>query len=64
MANKKKTSITISEETKERLCQFGCENRISGGLSGVLEYIAWHHIKVKNSQLKGQSSIDDLKVNK
>lgn len=58
---KKRVNITITEETQERLLQYGFEKHISGGLSGVLEYIAWHELKVKNSQLRGQLSIADVK---
>lgn len=56
---KDRTNITISPETKERLLQYGYENHIPGGLSGALEHIAWHVIKVKNGTLRGQVRIDD-----
>lgn len=56
---KDRTNITISPETKERLLQYGYENHIPGGLSGALEHIAWHVLKVKNSTLRGQVRIDD-----
>lgn len=55
--NKKRVNITISDETRDRLLQYGWENHINGGLSGVLEYIAWHQIKVKNAQLRGQEKL-------
>lgn len=51
---KKRVNITISEDTKDRLLQYGEENHIQGGLSGVIEYMAWNNIKVKKSQVKGQ----------
>lgn len=50
---KDRVNITISPETKERLLQYGYENHISGGLSGVLDFIAWNVVKVKNSTLRG-----------
>lgn len=55
---KKKVNITLRDDTRERIEQFGYENNIPGGLSGALEFIAWHVLKVKNSQLKGQITID------
>lgn len=51
---KKRVNITINSDTQERLLQYGYENHIQGGLSGVIEYIAWNNAKVKNSQIKGQ----------
>jgi hypothetical protein len=54
---KNRVNITISPDTKEQLLQYGYENHISGGLSGVIEYIAWNEIKVKNAQPRGQMSI-------
>lgn len=56
---KERTNITISPETKERLLQYGYENHIPGGLSGALEHIAWHVIKVKNANIRGQVQLDD-----
>lgn len=56
---KKRVNITLDEVTKERLLQFGIENRIPGGLSGVIEFIAWNNVKVKKSQIKGQMKIGD-----
>lgn len=55
---KERTNITISPETKERLLQYGYENHIPGGLSGALEHIAWHVIKVKNANIRGQVRFD------
>jgi hypothetical protein len=55
---KQRTNITISEETKERILQYAYENHLQGGLSGALEHIAWHVLKVKNTQVKGQSSLN------
>lgn len=55
---KRRTNITISEETKERILQYAYENHLQGGLSGALEHIAWHVLKVKNTQVKGQSSLN------
>lgn len=55
---KDRVNITISPETKERLLQYGYENHISGGLSGVLDFIAWNVVKVKNSTLRGQVRLD------
>lgn len=55
---KERTNITISAETKERLLQYGAENHIPGGLSGALEHIAWHVLKVKGNVLKGQVRMD------
>lgn len=58
---KERTTITIATDTKEQLLQYGREKHIPGGLSGVLEYIAWQVIKVKNPQVKGQlNAIDYL----
>ena len=54
---KVRTNISITEETKERLLQYGFENHLPGGLSGAIEHIAWHVIKVKNSQVRGQMSL-------
>ena len=51
---KKRVNVTITEETQARLLQYGFENNIPGGLAGALEYIAWHVLKVKNNQLRGQ----------
>ena len=60
---KKRINITMSDETKERLLQFAYENHLSGGLSGALEYIAWHVIKVKNEAVRGQMKLfDDSKL--
>lgn len=56
---KERVNITIGADTKERILQFGYENKISGGLSGAIEFIAWHTLKVKNSQIRGQYFIDD-----
>ena len=55
--NKKRTNITISDETKERLLQWGYENHVSGGLSGAIEALAWS-AKVKHSVLRGQEKMD------
>lgn len=55
---KKRVNITISEETQERVLQYAYENHLQGGLSGALEYIAWHVLKVKNAQVRGQSSLN------
>ncbi len=55
---KDRVNITISPETKERLLQYGYENHISGGLSGVLDFIAWNVVKVKNSTLRDQVRLD------
>lgn len=54
---KKRVNISISADTQERLLQYGFENHISGGLSGVIEFIAWKEIKVKSSILRGQLEI-------
>ena len=56
---KERTNITISAETKDRLLQYGAENHIPGGLSGALEHITWHVLKVKGNVSKGQVRIDD-----
>lgn len=56
---KTRVNITISQDTKERLLQYGYENHVQGGLSGAIEYIVWHVIKVKNAQVRGQSSFED-----
>lgn len=58
---KKRINISITEDTQERLLQFAYENHLQGGLSGAIEYIAWHEIKVKNSQVRGQISINTKK---
>lgn len=57
---KKRVNISISTDTQERLLQYGFENHISGGLSGVIEYIAWQEIKVKNSVMRGQYNFEDI----
>ena len=57
---KKQTHITIRDDTKERLLQYGYENHIGGGLSGVIEYLAWHKVKVSEEQIRGQMSLKDL----
>ena len=56
---KKRVNITLDDATKERLLQFGIDNRIPGGLSGAIEFIAWNNVKVKKSQIKGQLSLED-----
>lgn len=53
---KQRANITITPDTRERLLQYALENHIRGGLSGVIEHIAWHAIKVKNAQIRDQSS--------
>lgn len=58
---KKRVNISISTDTQERLLQYGFEKHISGGLSGVIEYIAWQEIKVKNSVMRGQYNFEDIK---
>lgn len=55
---KKRINISIQQETQERLLQYAYENHLQGGLSGAIEHIAWHVIKVKNTQVRGQSSLD------
>lgn len=55
---KKRTNITITQETHERILQYAYENHLQGGLSGAIEHIAWHVLKVKNTQVRGQSSLD------
>lgn len=55
---KRQTHITISEDTRERLLQYADENHISGGLSGVIDFLAWHKVKVDNSQFRGQTSLN------
>ncbi len=55
---KKRINISIQQETQERLLQYAHENHLQGGLSGAIEHIAWHVIKVKNAQVRGQSSLD------
>ena len=54
---KKRVNITITEETQERILQYAYENHLQGGLSGAIEHIAWQVLKVKNAQIRGQSSI-------
>lgn len=39
--------------------QYAYENHLRGGLSGAIEYIAWHVLKVKNTQIRGQMNIID-----
>lgn len=56
---KKRINITLNEDTKERLLQYAFENHIDGGLSGTIEYLAWHVAKIKNAQIKGQISLND-----
>lgn len=53
---KKRVSITITDETKERILQYAQENHLQGGLSGAIEHIAWQVLKVKNAQLRRQTS--------
>ncbi len=55
---KKRVNITIAEDTQERILQYAYENHLQGGLSGAIEHIAWHVLKVKNTQVRGQSSLD------
>lgn len=55
---KKKTTLTLEEETRERLLQYAYENHLQGGMSGAIEHITWHVIKVKNAQVKGQEKLD------
>lgn len=43
---KLRTNITISPETKERLLQYARENHLRGGVSGAIEHMVWHAIKV------------------
>ncbi len=54
---KKRINISIQQETQERLLQYAYENHLQGGLSGAIEHITWHVIKVKNAQVRGQSSL-------
>ena len=55
---KKRVNITITEETQERILQYAYENHLQGGLSGAIEHIAWQVLKVKNAQVRGQSSMN------
>ena len=55
---RKRVNISISEDTLERLKQYAWENHIANGVSGAIEDLAWK-AKVKNSQLRGQMSIDN-----
>lgn len=41
---KDRVNITISVDAKNLLLRYGQENHISGGLSGVIEFIAWHNL--------------------
>lgn len=54
---KKRVNITITEETQERILQYAYENHLQGGLSGAIEHIAWQVLKVKNAQVRGQTSM-------
>lgn len=56
---KERTNLTLSPETKDRLLQYGAEHHIAGGLSGVIEYIAWNTIKIKGNVLRGQIGLTD-----
>lgn len=58
MAKKVRTTITISDETKERMLQYAYENHLQGGLSGAIEHVAWQVLKVRNEQVRGQQKID------
>ena len=52
---KKRVNIYISEDTGERLRQYAWENHTSVS-HAITEWI-WH-AKVKNEQVKGQTSLD------
>lgn len=54
---KGRATITIADDTKERVLQWGYENHVPGGLSGALEHIAWHVLKLKNTNVRGQISL-------
>ena len=54
-----RTNISITDETKERLIQYGFENHIPGGLSGAIEHIAWQVIKVRRPQIRGQMTVEE-----
>lgn len=55
---KKRVNISISEDTAERLKQYAWENHTS--VSQAITDWIWH-VKVSNSQLRGQIRIDSLK---
>lgn len=61
---KGRATITIADDTKERVLQWAYENHVSGGLSGAVEYIAWHVLKVKNTDFPGQVSLSQKEKKK
>jgi len=54
--NRKRVTISITEDTHERLRQYAYENHLSNGVSGAIEQLTWQ-AKVKNAQVRGQMSI-------
>ena len=59
MRQKQQVHVTMSNDTKERLLQIGFENHVPGGLSGVIQFLAWN-FKVSNAQMRGQMNLEDL----
>lgn len=42
---KNRVNITMTNDTKQRLLNYGAKKRLQGGLSGVIEYLAWNLLK-------------------
>ena len=55
---KKRIDITLTPDTIERLKQYAYENHL-GSVSAAVTDLAWK-AKVKNTQLRGQQSLDDF----
>ena len=53
---KRRVTISVTEDTLERLKQYAWENHIGDGVSGAITDLIWK-AKVKSSQLRGQESI-------
>lgn len=59
MSVKKTYCVHLDESTHARLKQYAHENHISGGVSGVIEHLAWK-AKVKNEQVREQIKISEV----
>ena len=59
---KQRVNITLDADTKERLEQYAFENHL-GSISAAITDLAWK-AKVKNQQVRGQTSLLDTQQKK
>lgn len=54
-----RVNISVEPDTAERLKQYAFENHMN--VSQAIEYWIWNIAKVKNSQVRGQQHLSELK---